>query len=109
MIFPWLAAQASVAVLAAGGAAGGFVSHVIRTYIVSGSKKDGQPGNSLDKAVVPILVEQDKAEKVERLDLRESRQARDTWDIDAATLAPPGITGDAPDPSSSEPQDVNKS
>ena len=109
MIFPWLAAQASVAVLAAGGAAGGFVSHVIRTHIVSGAKKDGQPGKSMDKAVVPILVEQDKAEKVERLHLRESRQAHDTWEIDAATSAPPRITQDAPTPSSSEPQDVNKS
>ena len=84
MVFPWFAAQASVAVLAAGGAAGGFVSYVVRTRVIGMSRKDSPGlGKSLDEAVVPIRVETPEAEQMERLEMGARASSHEHWEADA--------------------------
>ena len=95
MVFPWFAAQASVAVLAAGGAAGGFVSYFVRTRLSELSRKDTRrSGEPLDQgpAVVPVLVEPEPAEPAERIERSRARAAHERWEADPAA---PSETHDA--------------
>ncbi len=110
MIFPWLAAQAGVAALVVGGAAGGFLSHTVRTRLAGMSKKGTPADKTLDKdaAVVPILVEPDQAMRRDPGGLRQSHDAWKADSADAVSAATPKTTASAPDPASTEAHDVSE-